>query len=109
MKKIIRIILGCSIFFFWLLLGASNPNIDPTRPPRSKSVSQAGQLQSFQLTAIFIHANYSIAVINDKAVKVGDQIDEFTVTTIRPFTVELTGPQNTREVLQLVPTVIQNR
>ncbi|OGT41966.1 MAG: hypothetical protein A3F42_07245 [Gammaproteobacteria bacterium RIFCSPHIGHO2_12_FULL_37_34] len=105
MKKIIAKLL--ILFVSWVLIGGTI-NIDPTRPPKLKSASSIPN-QPFELTAVFIHPQYSIAIINKKAVKVGDQIDEFTVTTIRPYTVELMGPQNIREVLQLVTPVIQKR
>ena len=109
MKKIIaKCLIGSIAFLYaWSITGAT-PRIDPTRPPKSKMTSSTPNLP-LQLTAIFIYPNYSVAIISGKAVKVGDQIDEFTVTTIRPFTVELSGPQNIKEVLQLLTPIIQKR
>jgi len=97
-----------SPFLIGILIGAVNQT-DPTRPPKLKSTAQGTFSQPFKLTAIFVYPQYSVAIINGKPVKVGDHIDEFTVTTIRPYTVELTGPQNYKEVLPLVTPVIQNR
>lgn len=112
MKKIIskllepidKTLIQLMILFCALLFIGAIPKVDPTRPPKSASVSGKSN-QPLQLTAIFIYPKYSIAIINGKIVKVGDQIDEFTVTTIRPFTVELNGPQNSKEVLQLITPV----
>jgi len=97
--------------FFWLWLFApfcanAAELVDPTRPPDSQFVTKpvnAGQPLS--LTAIFIYPNYRLAIINGQPLMVGDHINEFTITAITPFTVELMRSQDSKEVLSLTLTV----
>lgn len=96
------------ILFPFLLTGVTLP-ADPTRPPDSLLKPQLKQIssQSLKLTAIFITHSTQWAVINNVIVKLGDHINQFTVTTITPNTVELNDAQNNREVLYLVNDVKQ--
>lgn len=88
-----------------LLLGAAMP-VDPTRPPGyNDPVLEISQKKSLDLTAIFIYPTYRLAIINSQPLKVGDKINEYTVTSISANTVELNGPENTQEVLQVAASV----
>ncbi len=102
MKKQLKYIWIFPLLFF--LLGAL-PTIDPTRPPKVNTNAQATPSEPYELTAVFLYPQYSIAIINEQTYKVGDKIDEFTITTIHPNTVELTGPQGNKEILQLTEPV----
>lgn len=99
------------IFLFIPALMGMTAIPDPTQPPgfnASPSSTQA-QARQFDLTAIFIYPTYKLAIINGQALKSGDQIGEFTVTTINTNTVELDGPKNSKEVLQVVTDVKQEK
>lgn len=92
------------------LMGAATNMIDPTRPPdiifSPKSYSSN---QPLKVTAIYVHSNYRLAIINGQVVKTGDHLGEFTITTINPYTVELTGSQNNQLVLPLTVTIKQQK
>ena len=105
MKRIRRAVLPLTML---PLLGATL--IDPTRPPGADITSQAEVAGSpLQLTAVFIYPYSRMAIINGKTVRIGEHIGDFTVTSIEPFAVELTGTQDNKEVLLLVPTVKSKR
>lgn len=100
----------------FLLLGADPEPpkaelVDPTRPPdfSAKAITSATGAQGLKLTATYIYPHRRMAIINGSIVKEGDQIDGFTITTITPYTVELVGSQNNKEILQLVKPVKQSR
>lgn len=77
--------------------------VDPTKPPLVLMTPQTLTMnQPLELTAIFIYPKYRFAIINGVIMKPGDKIGEFTITMINPYTVELTGPQGTQQLLQLV-------
>lgn len=92
----------------WLLMGAVTLR-DPTRPPNVTTPAEGTAAQASgqgdSLTAIFDYPDHQVAIINNQVMRVGDRIGEFTITAITPYTVELTGPNNTRQVLELVSTV----
>lgn len=76
---------------------------DPTQPPGAifnpqddSSVSGA-----LVLNAVFIYPTYRIAIINGQAFKIGDRINELTVSSIEQNTVELTGSKNEVTVLSV--------
>lgn len=94
------------------LVMGMNTLIDPTRPPNAllpDMGANANYGQSLQLTAIFIYSTYRSAIIGGRYVTIGDQIGEFTITNISPYTVELTSSKNQKEVLQLLPSVKQQK
>lgn len=89
----------------------SAPSISPQAQPLAGATPAATDIAAtppapiFVITAIFEFPKYRIAVINGQYLKVGDKIDEFTITTITPYTVELRGPDNTSQVLNLFTQV----
>lgn len=104
MKKLTKPLL-CLMIAFPLLIGATSRR-DPTQPPGALSAPDtitAGQ--PLDLTAIFVYPHIKIAIINGQVVKAGDHLGEYIITTINEDTVELTGPQNTLEVLRLLTPV----
>ncbi len=108
MIKLIRKGLFCLLLA--CLLGASTLMTDPTRPPGTV-LTPAGAASQGSLTvnAIFIYPNYRSAIINGQIVMIGDHLGDYTITSITPFAVELSGPQNSQEVLPLVTPVKQER
>lgn len=101
--RYLSLLLGIAIFFG--LLGADTLQ-DPTRPPTYSSTKQAivGSKQ-LVLNAIFVYPRDRFAMINNQVFRIGDKIGEFTVTNITPYTVELLGAQNSKEVLQIVQQI----
>ena len=77
--------------------------IDPTRPA---NLPMSGQNESSKqpliLTAIYIHPQKRLAVIDGQLVKTGEMISGFTITRINPYTVELLGPGKEPMMLQIV-------
>jgi hypothetical protein len=87
-----------------LLMGAADRR-DPTRPP-GFSLNPADNMGGQQaVEAIFVYRHESLAIIAGQVVRKGDRLNEFTITGIQPYTVELTGPEDTKEILQLVPSI----
>ncbi len=99
MKRMIKFFL--MTYLFTLLLGATSLP-DPTRP---SNIGNTLSNQPLALTAIFIYPSYRVAIINGVALKPGDHINEYIVTTIDTYTVELTDPQNNRETLHLLTPI----
>lgn len=88
-----------------MLAGASTFP-DPTRPPGFNAIqTKTTSPQQLQLTAIFIYPTYKVAIVDGQAIKIGDHIGEYTVTNIDLNAVELEGPQNEKETLQLVASI----
>lgn len=88
---------------FALLLGADQ--LDPTEPPNANTPQQTAA-QPLVVTAIFIYPAYRVAIINGQSLMVGSHVGEFIVTTINPYTVELSGTQG-KEVLKLTTSMIK--
>ena len=84
-----------------LLIAATDPTRPPTYAPTAAPVSK----QPMQLTAIYIYPTKRFAIIGGRIVKEGDQVNEFTISTITADTVELTGSQRNKETLTLVTPV----
>jgi hypothetical protein len=102
-----RITQGLLVLLTPFMLGALAMQ-DPTRPPNVSTNPNAAEVgQPLAVTAIFVYPNRRIAIVNGQNVVVGDHVGELTVTSINQDTVELEGPQHTREVLQLVEPVKQ--
>jgi MSHA biogenesis protein MshK len=76
---------------------------DPTQPPGTLFNPQDNSSVSgaLVLNAVFIYPTYRIAIISGQAVKIGDRINELTVSSIEQNTVELTGSKNEVTVLSL--------
>lgn len=85
--------------------------IDPTRPAGYQESGDTARIETneFTLNAIIIHPKHRLAIINHQQVMVGDKIGEFTITSITSNAVELVGPENKKQVLQLVARVKQPR
>ncbi len=77
---------------------------DPTLPPNLPA-SAAQSSSSFLLTAIFTYPNDRFAIINNNISRVGNHLDNFTITNITPDTVELSGSEGRFEQLKIAPTV----
>lgn len=84
---------------------------DPTQPPDSifKKNKQGDIISTkpLELSGIFIYPTYRLAIVNGQTYMEGDKIGEYVINTINKDTVELSGPQNARVVLQLSATVKQ--
>ena len=82
---------------------------DPTRPPnfidQTNPTKSADNPTEFNFTAVFIYPGSKVALINGETFRLGEQIGEYTVTTIAPNTVELTGSEGSKEILTLIPAV----
>ena len=84
--------------------------IDPTRPSplaQSNSDPKATEDEPQKLSAIYHYPNYKIAIIDNKIVKVGEQIGSFKVISIGENQAELTGIDNKRIMLKLSPIIKQ--
>jgi len=100
----------CIILLLPFCMGASYT--DPTRPPESilshsEKKGLPASAHTLSLTAIFIYQHYQIAIINNQAVRTGDRISEYVVTSISKDAVELTGANDDRILLRLTPSVKQ--
>jgi hypothetical protein len=88
------------------VLAATTKMTDPTRPPGTIFAPQTySATEPSELTAVFIYPTYRLAIINKQMVKIGDQVGEFSVTSINAYSVELTGPEKNKVVLQLTTYV----
>jgi hypothetical protein len=106
MKKINKII----ILFMSVGLPAiafSAQLVDPTRPPSSMTAADAEQHATGPLTlfAIFSYSGRALAIINQQTVTVGDEIGDFSVTSIHENTVELINKDQKQLILELAPKV----
>ncbi|WP_430461575.1 hypothetical protein ACQUQU_02010 [Thalassolituus sp. LLYu03] len=79
---------------------------DPTMPPdwQRAPVSAAAAEPELRLQQIRISAGDALAVINDRIVRVGDQIDGAQVMAISPSSVRVKIRQNLRELSLLTIT-----
>lgn len=109
MIRVLNLINRCLGAVIVCLLMGATITVDPTRPPDSLSVPGAPVVsQQPVVTAIFTYPTYRLAIVNGRGVKVGDRVGEYIVTTITPFTVELLGSSQTKEILKIVPAVKQD-
>ncbi|EKD71873.1 MAG: hypothetical protein ACD_46C00080G0008 [uncultured bacterium] len=85
--------------------------IDPTKPAdfvANPTLSNSAiSLNSLTLNAVIIYPSYRIALINGQILMNGDHIGEYIVTNIELNTVELTGPQDKKIILNLVTSIKQ--
>lgn len=91
------------------LLTGLDTMVDPTRPPGviTSPTANTTTAQPLELTAVFIYPSYRMAIIGNQKAMISDHIGEFIVTNILPYTVELTGQQNNKVILQLAAPVKQ--
>ena len=106
MKKQIK-----AIFILLALsqLAAVNEMVDPTRPPDARISSQNDIGGPLTVTAIFTYPGYQMAIVSGQLVMIGDQIGEFSVTSITANTVELVRSGKDKLVLELTPDVKQQK
>ena len=93
------------------LLGAA-PYRDPTQPPAFvQGIVQDDKSapSSLILNATYVYPTKQYALINGSLFKKGDQLGQFTIIAITPYSVELEGPQNTKEVLLLFTQVKKSK
>ncbi|OGT45851.1 MAG: hypothetical protein A3E83_00545 [Gammaproteobacteria bacterium RIFCSPHIGHO2_12_FULL_41_20] len=95
--------------FSLLLLMGFTEVADPTRPPYVDAKDSKFSSQSYILTAVFIQNGRRIAIVGGQPVREGDRLGQFIVTAITPYTVELVGSENERQILQLVPAIKKKR
>jgi hypothetical protein len=101
-NKTYSILIACLIFFSQSKIYAL---VDPTRPPNVAFSTRSIVQQEFNLSAIFIYPTYKLAMIDGKAVMVGDSFAGYIVTNMTPFSVELIDKENRKEVLTLIASV----
>jgi MSHA biogenesis protein MshK len=77
---------------------------DPTRPPKI----HLGVVNALVLKEIVISPNRSIAVINDRIVRIGDNIEDAKIIAIKANSVELDGPDG-MIILELLNSSIKHR
>lgn len=63
---------------------------DPTRPPGFIS-GDTGFISAWQLDAVIIARERSIAIINGEPIKIGEQIKGNKLIDIKPYSVQLEG------------------
>ncbi len=90
------------------LMGAA-PIADPTRPPDNLiAANKSGKASGGpELTAIFISPKGNYALIDGHPAFIGDPVGAYTIINIQHDAVELSGAQNEKIVLELLPTVKQ--
>jgi len=110
MKRNLRYYVFCC-FLLSSFAATGEGLIDPTRPPTYQdSVSSKAQYtDNFILSAVLISPQRRLAIINGQQVMVGDKLGEFTITSISSNTVELIGPENRKQLLQLAAPVKKPR
>lgn len=86
MKKILILLLQ----LFWVS-SALSQGVDPTRPPTYTETQgeEEHPIAVFELDAILISKDKSVAVINGQTVKQGDEIEGAKVISIQPNVVQL--------------------
>jgi len=89
----------------------AQPLADPMRPPAqggAAEVRQAGEVASSRLQSILISAGRSVAVIDGRAVRLGERIGDATLVSIEPSEVTLERGA-ARERLTLLPSAIEKK
>jgi hypothetical protein len=85
--------------------------VDPTKPPDAYLKKEETVVKTttgtLVLHAIFTYSGRTVAIINEQAVSMGDQIGDFSVTSIHGNTVELLGKDGKSLTLELTPEVKQ--
>ena len=79
---------------------------DPTRPPDSMlQPAFINATQAITLTATIVSAHEQVAIMNGTIIRKGDKVGPYIVTSINSNSVELAGPQNSKEVVTITPAV----
>jgi len=95
-----------------LLAGAAlaQPLADPMRPPVESSAerSAATEIASSRLQSVLISPGRSVAVIDGRAVRLGERVGDATLISIEPSEVTLERGA-ARERLTLLPSAIEKR
>lgn len=80
--------------------------VDPTHPANYvPSNNDTNSSSNKTLSMIFVSPTRREAIINGGVFHEGDKFGQFTITVITPYSVEMIGPQNTKEVLFLATDV----
>jgi MSHA biogenesis protein MshK len=91
-----------------LMFAASSPGAqtlsDPTRPPTASTAPDEGVAASSRLQSILISSRRSVAVIDGRAVRIGERVGDAIVVAIAPSEVTLQRGA-ARETLKLHPGV----
>jgi MSHA biogenesis protein MshK len=77
---------------------------DPTRPPTASTAPDEGVAASSRLQSILISSGRSVAVIDGRAVRIGERVGDAIVVAIAPSEVTLQR-RNARETLKLHPGI----
>lgn len=111
MNKLVRLVvykLTLTVPILLMLMGGVELR-DPTKPPDAPGVTSVTGSSSAEasgtVTAIFDYPDHRVAIVDNRVVQQGDRIGEFTITAITPYTVELAGTNNSKQVLELVSTI----
>lgn len=107
-KPLNQLAASCSLLLIAACLLGAEPLRDPTRPPDVHTTGVAADVSSGgsgSFVASYINSANKTAIIDGQIVTLGDKIGEFTITGITPYTVVLTGADNTEQTLELVPQI----
>lgn len=105
MKKLAHNHLLLPVVLMGSLLISASTFVDPTKPPNYASTGNSTSVRNNSVSMIFISPTKREAIINGKVFHEGDQFGQFTITAITPYSVEMTGPQNTKDVLFIATDV----
>ncbi|MHB1240405.1 MAG: hypothetical protein ACYC18_07870 [Gammaproteobacteria bacterium] len=104
---------GCSLLLVVIVAGlgvhADAGLKDPTRPPdfRYSAVRSASGPPPWNLTSTLISPTRRVAVINNRAVEIGDRVDSAQVVAIEAGSVQLRGGEGEFTVRMLAVNVKQ--
>jgi MSHA biogenesis protein MshK len=95
-----------------LLAGAAyaQPLADPTRPPTAGSgeVRRSDPAPATRLQSVLISSRHSVAVIDGRAVRLGERVGDATLVAIEPLAVTLERGA-ARERLTLLPAAVDKK
>jgi MSHA biogenesis protein MshK len=87
----------------------AQPLADPTRPPREGPAEQRqAEAAPTRLQSVLISAGRSIAVIDGRAVRVGERVGDATLVSIAPSEVTLQRGAE-RQRLTLLPGAVEKK
>lgn len=100
------------LLFICLAIGllGSAVIVDPTRPPEFTDTLAANlgiNKQSLTVTAIFIYPDDRFAIINNQMARVGTKLDDFTITAITPYTVQMIDQEGKGKTLELISNAVK--
>ena len=84
-----RTLFSAALALVWAATAAQDGDLkDPMRPFRPSAAARSMEPR-FRLTAILVSDERRVAVINGRALRVGDAVDGAQLTAVRPSSVEL--------------------